>query len=100
LRGLSLAGKRLWGKRLFDYCEKQVHAGFSGAKGSREKREGEDLMWWLWCGKNSPIFGRTRMTTFERLLVADKSTHEEPKNPYYKHNDSIESSKPYWTNLP
>ena len=86
----EFGGKRLWGKRLFDYCEKQVQAGFFGAKGSREKRDGEDLMWWLWCGKNSPIFGRTRMTTFERLLVAEKTTHEEPKNPYYKYNDNVE----------
>ena len=40
-------------------------------------------MWWLWCGKNSPVFGRTRMTTFERMLVEDKASHEEPKNHYY-----------------
>ena len=44
-------------------------------------------MWWLWCGKNSPIFGRTRMTTFERMLVADKDSHEEPKNYYYRYHE-------------
>ena len=47
-------------------------------------------MWWLWCGKDSPIFGRTRMTTFERMLVEDKASHEEPKNPYYRHYDDPE----------
>ncbi|MFV0496925.1 MAG: fructose-1,6-bisphosphatase [Candidatus Fimivivens sp.] len=76
-------GKRLWGKRLFDFCEQKVREGYFGTRGTKEKRDGEDFMWWLWCGKNSPIFGRTRMTTFERMLVADKATHEEPKNPYY-----------------
>lgn len=80
----SFEGERYWGKGLYDYCERQIRAGFYAPKGSREKQNGEDLMFWLWCGKHSPIFGRTRMTTFERMLVADKQSHEEPKNAYYK----------------
>lgn len=78
-------GKRLWGRRLFDYCEKKVRDGYFAPRGSRQKRDGEDFMWWLWCGKNSPVFGRTRMTTFERMLVEDKASHEEPKNDYYRY---------------
>ncbi|HWP50193.1 MAG TPA: fructose-1,6-bisphosphatase [Clostridia bacterium] len=76
-------GKRLWGKRLFDFCEHKVREGYFGVRDTKEKRDGEDFMWWLWCGKNSPVFGRTRMTTFERMLVEDKASHEEPKNYYY-----------------
>lgn len=76
-------GKRLWGRRLFDFCEQKVREGYFGVRGTKEKRDGEDFMWWLWCGKNSPVFGRTRMTTFERMLVEDKASHEEPKNHYY-----------------
>jgi fructose-1,6-bisphosphatase-3 len=44
---------------------------------------GQDAMWYLWCGQHSPLFGRLRMTTFERYFVADQITHEEPKEPYY-----------------
>ncbi len=40
-------------------------------------------MWYLWCGKLSPLFGRSAMTTFERLYVADPATHEEVKDPDY-----------------
>ena len=80
-------GQRLWGKRLFDYCERKVKTGFTAPRGSKAKRDGEDFMWWLWCGKNSPLFGRVRMTTFERMLVEDKTSHEEPKNYYYKYNE-------------
>lgn len=80
-------GKRLWGKRLFDFCEQKVRCGYFGKSGTREKRDGEDFMWWLWCGKNSPLFGRTRMTTFERMLVEDKASHDEPKNNYYRYQD-------------
>ena len=82
-------GQRMWGKSLLDYCEQQVRIGYYGELDSREKQNGEDFMWWLWCGKNSPVFGRVRMTTFERLLVADKDSHEEPKNPFYKHTNDL-----------
>jgi len=42
-------------------------------------------LWFLWCGRNSPIFGRTHIATFERALIEDKTTWPEPKNPYYSH---------------
>ena len=41
-------------------------------------------MWYLWLGGNSPLFGKEKMTTFERLFIADKATHKEPVRPYYK----------------
>ena len=43
-----------------------------------------DFLWFLWAGRNSPIFGRDRMTTFERRLIKDESTWTESKNPYYQ----------------
>ena len=42
-----------------------------------------DFLWWLWAGRDSPIFGRDRMTTFERRLIRDESAWTEPKNAYY-----------------
>ena len=45
-------------------------------------------MWYLWCGEHSPLFGRTRMTTFERYFIADPATHAEPKGPYYRLRES------------
>ena len=50
---------------------------------SPERQQGMDFLWWLWAGRNSPIFGRDRMTTFERRFIADAATHTEPKNAYY-----------------
>lgn len=52
------------------------------------RQEGQDAMWYLWCGRHSPLFGRLRMTTFERYFISDPRTHEEPKGPYYKLRDS------------
>ena len=42
-----------------------------------------DFLWFLWAGRNSPIFGKDRMTTFERRLIKDEAAWSEPKNPYY-----------------
>jgi len=44
-------------------------------------------MWYLWCGSNSPLSGRV-VKTFERTFIEDKSTWEEPKNPYYEYQSS------------
>ena len=41
-------------------------------------------MWFLWCGPKSPVYGRHRMTTFERYFIDDKSLYVEHPNPYYE----------------
>ena len=40
-------------------------------------------MWYLWKGSRSPLFGKDKMTTFERMFIEDKSTHKETTGPYY-----------------
>mgnify|MGYP003425211638 CR=1 FL=1 len=44
---------------------------------------GQDILWYIWCNPNSPVFGKDKMTTFERYFIEDKETHKETKNPYY-----------------
>ena len=49
-----------------------------------------DFLWFLWAGRNSPIFGRDRMTTFERRFIEDEAVWTEPKNAYYRlYNDPV-----------
>ena len=43
-----------------------------------------DLLWYLWGGDRSPLFGKDRITTLERDFIADKATHHETKNPYFE----------------
>ena len=43
-----------------------------------------DLLWYLWSGPESPLFGKDRIATFERDLIADPQTHHETKNPYFR----------------
>ncbi len=80
---LNVDGKPYKGKELFDNIEKVVRRAFWRDEKAPEKLYGQDYLWFLWCGKNSPLFGRDRITTFERFFIADKETHVEKKNPYY-----------------
>ena len=77
------------GRALMDYCDERARRGYFAPEGSAERQSGQDFLWYLWCGKLSPLYGRDKMTTFERLFVEDPATHTETKNPYYRHvNDS------------
>ena len=73
------------GKAFLDHAERIARKAYYDKWGSRERQLGMDFLWWLWAGRNSPIFGRDRMTTFERRFIADESTWAEPKNAYYTH---------------
>ena len=80
------------GKEWFDYAERLVRTGYFG-KGGRDKQRGIDLFWYLWCGYKSPMFGKEKITTFERLFIDDKETHVEKKNPYYELYDNVDVVK-------
>ena len=69
----------------------QVRKAYFNPVESEEVGRGGDLMWFLWLGSNSPLFGKDQMTTFERCFIADKKTHKEHTKPYYKYRDSRET---------
>ena len=76
-------GRLYAGRALMDYCDERARRGYYAPEGSAARQSGQDFLWYLWCGRLSPLFGRSAMTTFERLYVADKATHTEVKDPYY-----------------
>lgn len=78
--GMRLDGKDYKGKEYMDYAAKVARRAFFG----NFNQSNIDFMWYLWCGKNSPLAGRI-MKTFERTFVTDTSTYDEPKNPYYRY---------------
>lgn len=67
------------GKALFDALNISVQRAFRTGT-----QRDIDLLWYLWTGPLSPLFGKDRMATFETYFVADKDTHKENKNPYFK----------------
>ncbi|KZL92087.1 fructose-1,6-bisphosphatase [Clostridium magnum] len=76
------------GKALLDRVDRAARDSYFFKNGTQLKEYGMDLMWFLWCGPDSPVFGKDRMTTFERYFIDDKSTHYENKNYYYKYRDN------------
>ena len=71
------------GKAFLDFADASARKAYYYKADSRERQLGMDFLWFLWAGRNSPIFGRDRMTTFERRLIADEAAWAEPKNAYY-----------------
>lgn len=83
LMSFTIGGHERSGRDFLNYAEKAARKAYYDAPGSTERQLGMDFLWWLWAGRNSPIFGRDRMTTFERRLIKDESAWTEPKNSYY-----------------
>ena len=83
LTAFTIGGKERSGRAFMDYVDRLARKAYYDKRGTPERRFGLDVLWWLWTGRNSPIYGRDRMTTFERRFIRDESTWVEKKNPYY-----------------
>jgi len=83
LMTFTIGGRERAGREFLDYAQKTARKAYYDKRGSEERQFGMDFLWWLWAGRNSPIYGRDRMTTFERRFILDESTWVEPKNAYY-----------------
>ncbi len=81
-------GTPVSGRELMDRSEQLARKAYFSPAWDHKKDSYTDYMWYLWSGKNSPLFGRSKMTTFERMFVEDQSTWTEKKNPYYSYCDS------------
>ena len=82
-RTVSFGGRGYKGKALMDYVDYMCRIAYFGDEGSLLKRMGQDILWYLWCGKNSPMFGRSNMTTFEHAFLENPLLSIERKDPYY-----------------
>ena len=83
LQTFTISGQELSGKAFMDYADKTARQAYYHKRGTPEREFGMDFLWRLWAGRNSPIFGRDRMATFERRFIDDEVAQAEPKNPYY-----------------
>ena len=86
---VNVYGNEYSGKELYDVLDSYARKGYY-SQDKTEKLKGQDIIWYIWAGPNSPVFGKDKMTTFERYFVADKETHKEKKNSYYRLMDNEE----------
>ena len=84
-------GQTFQAKSFMDRLDRLARQGYF-ATDPVQKQYGMDVMWYLWSGSNSPLFGKEKMATFERYFVADKATHAEGKNAYYALRDKPETA--------
>lgn len=87
---VNIYGKEYSGKALYDVLDHYARKGYYSNQDIREKQKGQDILWYIWTGPNSPVFGKDKMTTFERYFIAEKETHVETKNSYYRLLDKEE----------
>ena len=83
LKEVQIYGRTCKGRELYDVLEAYVRRAFY-AVDSEEQRKGRDILWYIWAAPNSPLFGKDKMTTFERYFIADKETHKEEKGAYFR----------------
>lgn len=81
-KSLRIVGVSYGGKALLDFFESQVRQAYQQPMEAQDLAT--DLLWYLWVGENSSLFGKKAMATFERYYIEDPSTHHEEKNAYYR----------------
>ncbi len=80
----TVDGEEYRGKALYDILDQYARKGYYSKYNPAEMQKGQDMIWYIWEGPNSPVFGKDKMATFERYFVEEKETHKETKNSYYQ----------------
>ena len=92
-RAFNVDGKSFTGKAFLDRVDRLARQGYFATDNPEQKLYGMDVMWFLWCAPMSPLFGKEKMTTFERYFIADKATHAEKRNAYYALRDTEDAAR-------
>ncbi len=80
-------GKKYCGRKLMHHIGMQIRTAFQSDSDPTERQYAIDYFMYLWCGPDSPLFDKSKMATFERYFIADKTTHTEEKGHYFKLRD-------------
>lgn len=79
----TIEGVKYRGKALYDVMDHYARKGYYSKNNQAEMQKGQDMIWYIWAGPTSPVFGKDKMATFERYFIIQKETHTEIKNSYY-----------------
>ncbi len=90
LKSVRIMDKEYAGKELMNYIGQLVRAAFQNDTPAELKQYAKDYFLYLWCGKDSPLFDKSKMATFERYFLEEKETYKEAKGNYFLLRDSEE----------
>ncbi|MDD6894819.1 MAG: fructose-1,6-bisphosphatase [Prevotellaceae bacterium] len=83
-------GERFSGRELLQRIGMIIRTAFASDSDQDERDFAIDYFLYLWCGPDSPLFDKSKMATFERYFLTDKTTFKEEKGNYFKLRDNAE----------
>lgn len=89
LQSIDITGEHYSGKAMLDKLDETANKAYF-MQPCEEKDCAADYMWYLWCGANSPLYGKDKMAFFERYFLDNKELHQENYNAYYKFSEQAE----------
>lgn len=89
LLSVKIEGEDHSGKELLDKLDEVANKAYFLHSGE-EKENSADLLWYLWCGPRSPLYGKDKMAFFERYFIDDPSLHTENYNAYYQFSENAD----------
>lgn len=89
---VKIEGAYYSGRALLDKFDEIVRQCYYYRNNTGDNSLELDYMYYLWPGPDSPLFGKTKMATFERYFITDKETHTEEKNSYFTLRDQEDLS--------
>jgi fructose-1,6-bisphosphatase-3 len=90
LKEVAIMGQKYSGRDLLDVIGQTIRSAFQNDTPADQKAYAKDYFLYLWCGKDSPLFDKSKMATFERYFLTDRDTYHEEKGNYFKLRDSAE----------
>lgn len=80
-------GMKFKGRELMNRIDRVIRSAFQNDTEPQDKLFAIDYFLYLWCGRDSVLFDKSKMATFERYFLSDKSTFKEEKGNYFKLRD-------------
>ncbi len=90
LKDVEILGKKYAGRQLMEYIGQLIRSAFQSDTPADLKAYAKDYFLYLWCGKDSPLFDKSKMATFERYFLTDHDTYHEEKGYYFQLRNSAE----------
>ena len=90
LKEVEVRGRKLKGKDLMTGIGMMLRSAFNDDAPEEDRAYARDYYWYLWCGPDSPLYDKDKMTTFERYFIDDPEAKKEEKGAYYKLRDKEE----------
>ncbi len=81
-------GKKFNGRELMNRIDRVIRSAFQNDTEPQDKAFAVDYFLYLWCGRDSVLFDKSKMATFERYFLEDKTTYKEEKGNYFKLRDN------------